>query len=122
MSVMTQRVAGESLGLWLARDIDRLKRDLEGARDRAARTLVKDDQLSVVLVGVRAGGEIREHVAEGSITIHVLEGCIDLDVDGANRSLGAGMLMFLAGGIPHSVFSSEGGIFLLTIANGSPAR
>ena len=107
-------VANEAVSVWLTQEIQVVRRHLETARHRAARTLVRTPHLSVVLVAVREGGEVNEHTAEGPITIHVLDGLIELYEDGRHHTLGAGMLMSLEGGIPHSVASAKGGLFLLT--------
>ena len=114
MTVAHAPALRNTASLWLAQEIQVVRRHLEKARHRAARTLIRTPQLSVVLVAVREGGELNEHTAEGPITIHVLDGCIELYADGRRHTLGAGMLMSLEGGIPHSVASAEGGLFLLT--------
>lgn len=117
MSSVSERVTGKQVSVWLAHEVEVLRRDLERAVDRVARTLVKNAGMSVVLVGVRPGGVINEHVAAGPVTIHVVEGCIELDVDGRASTLGSGMLMSIDGGTRHSVSSSEGGIFVLTVVS-----
>ena len=117
MSLVHEGISRDTIAVWLTQEIQVVRRHLETARHRAARTLIKTPQLSVVLVAVREGGELSEHTAEGPITIHVLDGCIDLYVLGRRQTLGAGMLMSLGGGIPHSVASAEGGLFLLTVLN-----
>ena len=115
MTVAHAPALRNTASLWLAKEIQVVRRHLEKARHRAARTLIKTPHLSVVLVAVRPGGELNEHTAEGPLTIHVLDGCIELYADGSRHTLGAGMLMSLEGGIPHSVASAEGGLFLLTV-------
>lgn len=121
MSAVKERVSGDTITLWLSRELEIVRRDLERVSDRSARTVIKNDSLRVVLIGVRPGGEIREHAADGPITIHVLEGCIDVYTTSATWTVGAGMLLSLGGGVRHSVSSSEGGIFLLTITRSARA-
>jgi quercetin dioxygenase-like cupin family protein len=114
MTVAQVPISCDTAAVWLAQETQVVRRHLETARHRVARTLIRTAGLSVVLVAVREGGELREHIAEGPITIHVLDGCIELYADGRRHTLGAGMLMSLEGGVPHSVASAEGGLFLLT--------
>ena len=83
---------------------------------RSARTLVKDGPLRVTLVALGPGGELREHQADGPITVHVLSGQIHFRVGGDSRTLEAGDLLSLGAGVPHAVQSAGGGEFLLTVA------
>ena len=54
-------------------EIERFRPDDTGA-GRRAETLIKVDGLRVVLVTMRAGISLHEHVAPGPITIHALRG------------------------------------------------
>lgn len=115
MSPVGRRVAGEMLSLVLADEMAVVRRELEGASGRIARTLVKNGPLSVTLVGVKPGGELKEHTAKGPITIQVIEGGIEFEAAGSRQPLSPGMLLSLDGGVPHSVTSASGAIFLLTV-------
>ena len=121
MSAVKERVSSDTIALWLSRELEVVRRDLERVSERSARTVIRNESMRVVLIGVRPGGAIREHAADGPITIHVLEGCIDVETNIASWTVGAGMLLSLGAGIRHSVSSSEGGIFLLTISTPSVA-
>ena len=88
--------------IWLSREIESVRTDLEQDRRRTARTLIRTDELRVVMVAVREDSGIPEHVARGPITIHVLDGSMDTYAAGDRTTLGAGMLMSLPGGVPHS--------------------
>jgi quercetin dioxygenase-like cupin family protein len=95
-----------------------LREELTKAPARIGRTLVKDGPLRVTLVGVRADRGMHEHRAAGPVTIHVLEGAIEVSADGRDWPLRAGELLALDGGIAHAVMSATGGIFLLTVMHG----
>lgn len=84
------------------------------ARHRA-QILIKTDTIRVVLVSILEGGELQEHTAPGPITIHALEGAIDVSVEGAAHTLNAGELISLAPGVRHAVRGLRDGAFLLTI-------
>ena len=115
MSPVGRRVAGEMLSFVLADEMANVRRELEGASGRIARTLIKNGPLSVTLVGVKPGGELKEHTAKGPITIQVVDGSIELESLGARQTLSTGMLLSLDGGVPHSVTSASGALFLLTV-------
>ena len=117
MSLATEYTSDESVSLWLAREIQSVRRELEVTGRRIARTMIRNGSLRVLLVAVPPGGNIHEHRAEGPITIHVLEGCVVLQTDRRSWTVGAGMLLSLEPGVPHSIASGEGGIFILTIAH-----
>jgi quercetin dioxygenase-like cupin family protein len=87
----------------------------DGASGRRAETLVKNDELRVVLITMRAGAALQEHTAPGPITIQTLRGRFAVDVEGSERELGIGGLIAIATGAPHAVRALEDGGFLLTI-------
>jgi quercetin dioxygenase-like cupin family protein len=68
------------------------------------------------LIGLAAGGVLPRHQTASPVTIHVLEGRIALDIDGATQALKAGELAALEAGVPHSVHAPDGAFVLLTIA------
>ena len=82
---------------------------------RSARTLVKEGPLRVILIMVRAGGNIATHRADGPITVHVLQGDLQFRVGGREHRLAAGDLLVVNAGMEHEAESDGGGTFLLTI-------
>jgi quercetin dioxygenase-like cupin family protein len=85
---------------------------------RRAETLLQAPGLRVILVTMRAGAELREHAAPGSIAIQPLRGRFAFLADGESRQLAAGTLLGVEGGVRHTVRAIEDGAFLLTIAGG----
>lgn len=83
---------------------------------RNARTLLKSGDLRVTLVVVGPGGEIPEHHAAGPITVQVLQGAVRFSAGGEHHDLAPGQLLSAGPGIAHGVSSTEGGTFLLTLA------
>src|SRR5512141_6837 len=61
--------------------------------ERSSRTLIKAGDLRVVLVTARKGCYIKEHRAEGSVTVHVLEGGIRMKLESGAVELHAGELL-----------------------------
>jgi quercetin dioxygenase-like cupin family protein len=83
---------------------------------RRSETLLKTPSLRVVLVTMRAGTELHEHVAPGPITVQPLQGRFTLIVEGEEHEVAPGTLVSLAGDTRHAVRAVEDGAFLLTIA------
>jgi quercetin dioxygenase-like cupin family protein len=118
MSSVDRPLTGDVLAFTLAEEIRHLRESLSDAPARSARTLVKEGPqgpLSLTLVGLKPGGEMREHETRGPLTLHVLEGAIVLETGGKSVTLNAGMVAALGPGIRHAVQSAQGGIFLLTV-------
>ena len=100
----------------LPAEIDRLRTETTWSTGQNARTLVKYDDLRVVLTALQAKARMREHKTEGRISIHVLSGHIHLRAAGRTFSLRPGSLLALDQGVPHDVEALEESAFLLTIA------
>ena len=115
MSPVRHHVSGAALAFVLTDELEKLRAELETAPARSARTLVKDGPLRVTLVGVKPGGELRPHQADGPITLQVLEGELDFQVEEQIARLSEGTLFALEGGIMHGVRSEHGAVFLLTV-------
>jgi len=118
MSPVQHRVSGAALSFSLETELRLVRDELARAPARVGRTLVKDGPLRVTLVGLRPDHSLQEHRSSGPITIHVLEGAVDVRADGTTWPLDAGMLLALDGGVAHSVTSTKGGVFLLTVMHG----
>lgn len=84
------------------------------ARHRA-NTLIKTSTIRVVVVTMLEGGVLQEHTASGPITIHILDGTMEVDVEGETHTLNVGELISLAPGVRHAVRCQRAGAFLLTI-------
>lgn len=94
----------------------------DDASGRRAETLIKAPDLRVVLVTMRAGAQLHEHLAPGAITIHALRGEIMVTVGDEEHALAAGGLISLSAGVRHAVLARSDGAFLLTIAMGGGHR
>lgn len=78
-------------------------------------TLVKEPDLRIVLMALRAGGRLEEHHASGPISIQAIEGGLRLHLPDGSVELTAGELLALESGVPHDVEAIEDTAFLLTI-------
>lgn len=89
-----------------------------GERLAAAKTvaLFKAQDLEVMRLVLQAGKSLPPHQVAGEITIHCIEGVLDVTLDGRSHVLRAGQLLFLAGGAVHGVTALQDASALVTIA------
>lgn len=81
-----------------------------------SKLLVKADDLRVLLIAMDAGAQMREHHADGTTTIHVLQGMVCIGIQARPLSLQAGRILTLAPGIKHDIESCDSSVFLVTIS------
>ena len=81
-----------------------------------SKLLVKADDLRVLLIATDVGATMKEHHADGTITIHVLQGRLRLRVQGKSHDLQSGQILTLAPGIQHDIEARDDSAFLVTIS------
>lgn len=116
MSPVHRSMTGDVLAFDLAEEMQFVNAELSAGHARIARTLVKDGVLRLTLVGLSAGGAMHEHESAGPISIHVLDGELELVAGGDSRTCAAGTVVALDARVRHAVSSSRGVLFLLTLA------
>ena len=77
--------------------------------------LFKSEQLEVMRLVLAAGKSMPTHKVNGELTIHCLEGVLEIGVNGNSTPLGAGQLLFLPSGVPHSITAQEPASALVTM-------
>ncbi len=102
----------------LAAEIEHLHQEDSWQRGtrRSSRTLVKQPDFRVVLVAMKADTEIKEHRADGRISIHTIAGHLRLKLPDQVVEVPAGHLLALDRCIGHDVEALADSVFLLTIA------
>jgi quercetin dioxygenase-like cupin family protein len=110
------RLASQESMLDLAGEIAALRAELNWQSAHNAKTLVKRDDLRVVLIALNAGGRMDRHQAPGPITIHALDGRLRVHVEQRQTELSPGQVLFVDAGLPHDVEAPEQSAFLLTVA------
>jgi quercetin dioxygenase-like cupin family protein len=96
--------------------IEQIKKEKKWKKsDRNAITVFKTNGLRIVLIALRKGAEMIKHVANGLISVQVLEGKIQCNTDEQSIKLGKGEMLALHEGIPHSILAKKKAIFLLTL-------
>lgn len=78
--------------------------------------LFKSEDLEVLRLILLAGKSLPPHRVPGEITIHCLEGNLEVQLDDTTVSLDAGKLLFLAGNVTHGVKAVTDASALVTIA------
>lgn len=77
--------------------------------------IIKSRHFEAIHLVVRAGTEIPPHEVSGNITLHCLEGHVELGLDDTAIKLKANQWVYLDGGTPYSVKGVKDSSLLLTI-------
>jgi quercetin dioxygenase-like cupin family protein len=118
---MTTSLADGTMADKLA-EFDLLKEIAEAEQKRPwpaghyARTLYKKHDLRILLITMQDAAQMKEHHADGTISIQVLKGKIRVNIAGKPHELSTGNLLTLAASIRHDVASLGDSAFLLTIS------
>lgn len=99
--------------------VDLLPTDAASSGERST-AIVKTDHFETIRLVMPRGAAMRRHQVPGSITLHCLEGHVELALDDGTIALRRHQWVHLAGGAPHSVRSVEDSVLLLTILFPSP--
>lgn len=83
--------------------------------NRNAITVFKTNGLRIVLMALHKDAEMKEHTADGLISIQMLEGRMIFKTEEQAVELNKGQMLALHEGIPHSMVAKEETIFLLTL-------
>jgi quercetin dioxygenase-like cupin family protein len=108
--------AGPFMEFDLPAEIHRLHAETTWSTGHNAKTLIKYDNLRVVLTALQANARVPEHANEGHISVHVLSGHIHVRASGRTFSLRPGGLLALDRGVAHDIEALDDSAFLLTIA------
>lgn len=79
------------------------------------KTLYRHGQTSLALFRFEAGAELREHRANGTVFIQVLDGRITVQAQGARHELTSGQVLVMSPGVPHDLHAEEPARMLLTV-------
>ena len=81
--------------------------------DHAAKTLVKEAGLDVVLLALKAGGHVHEHRAHVPILVQAVEGEVTFWVEDRQFELRPGRLLAVDANLPHRLAGeTESGVLL----------
>lgn len=78
-------------------------------------TIAHHDSLTVTLFHFEEGSKLPEHVVDGAVTIHVLDGDIEVETDEEVHRLEDDQILILAPKVEHDVRALEETRMLLTV-------
>ncbi len=83
--------------------------------DRNAITIFKTNGFRIVLIALHKEAVMKEHTADGIISVQVLDGEIKFSTDNESKLLKLGDMIALHAGLPHTVNAIKESVFLLTL-------
>ncbi len=81
--------------------------------------LFRQGPLSLLIFSFEAGGGLKEHRADGTVTIQTLSGQLTVGANDTSYTLPAGHLLTLAPGVRHSVMAEQASDMLLSVCRES---
>ena len=78
-------------------------------------TLAHHDSLTLILFHFEAGSSLPEHVVEGAVTIHILEGDVEIETDDEVHHLEDDQILVLAPKVKHDFRALDETRMLLTV-------
>jgi quercetin dioxygenase-like cupin family protein len=102
----------------LERELQQLRREDSWQREtgRSSKTLAKYPDFRIVLILMKGGTRMRQHRAEGRISIQQLKGQVCIHLADRKVNMSAGHLLVLDCGVLHDVEALEESALLLTIS------
>jgi quercetin dioxygenase-like cupin family protein len=77
-------------------------------------TLFKTDNITTVLIVMHTGSRIGENCIDGTVTMQVIEGEVELTADEEVVTLHTGQVVMLHNDVTHSLLATEETVMLLT--------
>jgi quercetin dioxygenase-like cupin family protein len=111
-------LAGPLLKIDLERELQQLRREDSWQREtgRSSKTLAKYPDFRIVLILMKSGTCMRQHRAEGRISIQQLKGKVCIHLADRKVNVSVGHLLVLDCGVLHDVEALEESALLLTIS------
>ena len=102
----------------IERELQQLRREDSWQREtgRSSKTLAKYPDFRIVLILMKSGTRMRQHRAEGRISIQQLKGRLRIHLANRTLDVSAGDLLVLDCGVLHDVEALEESALLLTIS------
>lgn len=80
------------------------------------RVIIETSFSKEIRILLNKGQIMKEHKASYPILIHVLEGCINLGVQGIGHQMNQGDIITLEAGVPHDLTAKENAVIRLSLS------
>jgi quercetin dioxygenase-like cupin family protein len=112
----SERFAGSEHLFDLGAEAAKLRAEPSPARDGHRQiSLYRKEGMTLVLFDFEAGGLLRDHAADGYVTVHVISGAIEMTTVDRTYSMPAGSLLVLQPRVRHDVRAVEASQMLLSV-------
>lgn len=106
-------------------DLREQSRDLadepdSGQAGHRQKALIREGPLTLALYHFQAGSRLPDHVVDGVVLIHTLEGRVRITTEQGSHELPAGCVLRLSSGVRHDLTALDTSRVLLTIALEGP--
>ena len=117
MATATKPLPRESVSQFdLQQEIARSQAHQPWASGIFSKTLIKQNDMRVVLTLMEPNAVMNEHHADGSIAVQVMRGKLLINAQGTGNILTTGNILSLPPSVPHDVHAIEPSAFLITIS------
>jgi len=80
-----------------------------------SQSVLKQKGGNVTLFAFAKGQELSEHTAPFDALVHVIEGSMDITIDGTVHTLVAGQLLVMPANLPHALTATQPSRMILTM-------
>jgi quercetin dioxygenase-like cupin family protein len=94
-------------------DINSMLEYQEGAI--VSRILIKEKTGNITIFAFDKGQELSEHTAPFDAVVHVVEGMVEVSIDGNPFKLSDGQMIIMPANIPHALFADDKSKIILSM-------
>ena len=117
MSSINRPLAGPTLSYDLAAEVAQLRSDpMYQQSGKLGRALVKNERFRITLTVLASGQSADTAHADSAMSLQVLDGALQVVLQGGGRELRQGELIFTAPGDAHDIRATEDTAVLITIS------
>ncbi len=84
-----------------------------------SRTIYRDDDVKIVVLGFAGGQELSQHTASVPAVIEILQGDARVTLDAEEKELSTGSWVYMEAKLPHAIYARTDVVMLLTMLTGT---